>query len=178
MCNPFKKECSRCRTYWLIHKFEGLSLNLPCLQVKEIVSQALLGQNNSVLPDYTPYLVDAQILSNLTMVFSHHFLSSLPLLHIKNKLLVEYLIGSWGSALVLSVLILCEMRCSTCQQRPLMMWVHLAEHRSPWPANLNWVAQRRERHAVEWEDCRITPRCSYLAAGCYAGDTQGCSFRV
>lgn len=67
------------------------------------------------------------------------------------------------------------MRCSTCQQRPLMMSVHLAEHRSPWPANLNWGVQRRERRAVEWEDRRITLRCSYLAAGCCAGDTQGCS---
>lgn len=80
------------------------------------------------------------------------FLASLPLLHIKNKLLVEYLIGSWGSALVLSVLILSEMRSGTCQQRPLVMSVHLAEHGSRWPANLNWVVQRRERHAVEWED--------------------------
>lgn len=80
------------------------------------------------------------------------FLASLPLLHIKNKLLVEYLIGSWGSALVLSVLILSEMRCGTCQQRPLVMSVHLAERGSRWPANLNWVVQRRERHAVEWED--------------------------
>lgn len=33
-----------------------------------------------------------------------------------------------------------------------MMSVHLAEHRSRWPANLNWVVQQRERHAVEWED--------------------------
>lgn len=47
------------------------------------------------------------------------------------------------------------MRCSTCQQRPLMMSVHLAEHRSPWPANLNWVVQRRERRAVESDNPKV-----------------------
>lgn len=44
------------------------------------------------------------------------------------------------------------MRCSTCQQRRLTMSVHLAEHRSRWPANLNWVVQQWKPPAAERED--------------------------
>lgn len=53
------------------------------------------------------------------------------------------------------------MRCGTCQQRRLTMSVHLAEHRSRWPANLNWVVQQRKPPAAEREDGSTTSELTF-----------------
>ena len=95
------------------------------------------------------------------MVFWLPFLSSLQLLHIKKKLRVEYLMGSWGSAPALAVFILYEMRWGTCQQGPLMMSDPLMEHRSPWPADLNWVDQQRN-FMLRSGRTSGNPRCLWL----------------
>lgn len=116
-------------------------------EVGVIDFQALLGWTIKSYCAYYLCLLANWILFNIMLVLAS-FLCSFPFLHIKNKLLVEYLIGSRGSALVLSVLIPYEMRCSTCQQWLLMMSVHLAEHRLPWPADLNWVVRQGEHPAA------------------------------